>query len=357
MATDVYLHIGLPKTGTTYLQTTMWENREALSEQGFLYPGGSRMAHYRAQQQLRSRRSAKADPPPWDALVAEIHEWPGRALISHEFFCMLNKKKAARAIADLAPARVQVVVTARSYALQFPAVWQEALKMGSKLTFDEFMVEVMAGNLSGGWSWDSQDLPRVLRRWRGERSPDLLSVITVPAPGAPRELLWQRWTEALGLDDSRFDLAISHANESIGAPQAALLHRMRPYLSGPLTVGNERHRWLRHYFGHEVLVPQRGPRFTPRPEDVDELVARSERAAAAVRRGGYHVVGDLDDLLAQPQPTGSHPDDVSDADIVEVAARAIEQMIRDVRDLTLERDEARRSTNADVAKTRRKSRR
>ena len=31
MATKrLYLHIGLPKTGTTFLQTTMWENRRAL---------------------------------------------------------------------------------------------------------------------------------------------------------------------------------------------------------------------------------------------------------------------------------------------------------------------------------------
>jgi hypothetical protein len=36
---------------------------------------------------------------------------------------------------------------------------------------------------------------------------------------------------------------------------------------------------------------------------------------------------------------GPHPDDVPDGEIVEVAARAIEQMIQDVRSLTLERDQ------------------
>ena len=35
----LYLHIGLPKTGTTYLQTILWQNRAALSAQAVLVPG------------------------------------------------------------------------------------------------------------------------------------------------------------------------------------------------------------------------------------------------------------------------------------------------------------------------------
>jgi hypothetical protein len=31
---DVYLHVGPVKTGSTYLQSIMWSNRDALSEQG-----------------------------------------------------------------------------------------------------------------------------------------------------------------------------------------------------------------------------------------------------------------------------------------------------------------------------------
>ena len=45
MARRVYLHIGLPKTGTTYLQTLMWNNREVLAGQGVLLPGDSRRQH------------------------------------------------------------------------------------------------------------------------------------------------------------------------------------------------------------------------------------------------------------------------------------------------------------------------
>lgn len=341
MARRVYLHIGLPKTGTTFLQTTMWENRPGLSRQGFLYPGRNRMEHYRASQEVREA-SAKAlgkHAGTWARLVRDLAAWEGNGLVSHEFFSMATPAQAQAAVAALAPAEVQVVVTVRSYVLQFPAVWQEALKMNSELGFDAFMEEAFADRLKGAWGWASQDIPAVLDRWSQAVPPERLTVVTVPPPGAPRGLLWERWREAVGIDDRDFDLDVSYANESIGAAQAALLLRVKPKLSGPLTSGNVRHRWVRQYFGHEVLVPQRGERFTPRPEHAVRLGERSAQAAATIRAAGYPVVGDLDDLVSPTvREGGAYPDDVSDAEIVDVAAGAIEQMIRDVKELTEERD-------------------
>lgn len=344
MARTVYLHIGLPKTGTTFLQTTMWENRRALRRQGFLYPGNSRMDHYHASQEVRGASPARMgrNAGVWERLVGRLAGWDGDGLISHEFFSMATAEQAQEAVAALAPADVRLVVTVRSYVLQFPAVWQEALKMNSDLGFDEFMDRALAGKLRGGWSWQSQDIPRVLGNWAHAVPADRITVVTVPPPGAPRGLLWERWKEAIGIDDSNLDLDVSYPNESLGAAQAALLMRVKPYLSGPLEVGTERHRWVRKYFGHEVLVPQRGERFGPRPHHVAELATRSATAKDWIEEQGFVVVGDVDDLLSTITPDGTHPSDVPDQEVVDVAARAIEQMIRDVRDLTTERDKLRR---------------
>jgi hypothetical protein len=349
MARRVYLHIGLPKTGTTFLQTTMWHNRGPLSDQGFLYPGHDRMQHYRASQEVRGARAKalRGGAGAWERLVGQIADWPGDALVSHEFFSMATPEQAVAAVAALAPAEVQVVMTVRSYILQFPAVWQEALKMNSALSFDAFMDEALAGHLKGAWGWQSQDIPAVLGRWSAAVPPDRLTVVTVPPPGAPRDLLWTRWRDALGIDDSAFDFDVAYANESIGAAQAALLLRVKPLLSGPLTSGNVRHRWVRQYFGHEVLVPQRGERFAPRPAHAAELLDRVTQAAQVIRDGGYPVVGDLEDLTSvRPSESGAYPDDVTDAEIVDVAARAIEQMIRDVKKLTEQRDRARQAARS-----------
>jgi hypothetical protein len=191
-----------------------------------------------------------------------------------------------------------------------------------------------AGDLKGAWSWKSQDIPAVLARWATAVPSDRITVITVPPPGSPRDWLWARWCEALGLDPDRLDREAPFANESLGAAQAALMLRVAPKVRGPLEKGPERHRWLRQYFGHEVLGPQKGARFAPRPAEVERLRVLSEEAVTAVEASGAGVVGDLSDLLPPETVTGAHPDDVTDSEVLETAALAIEQMIRDVRRLT-----------------------
>jgi hypothetical protein len=345
MARRVFFHVGLPKTGTTFLQTTMWRNRRRLREQGFLYPGSKRMDHYHAAQVVRGvppdRMGDDADV--WDRIVAELAAWDGDGLVSHEFLSMVNRRQARRVVRALGPAEVHVVVTVRDYVRQFPAVWQEALKMHSELSFDEFMEQVLAFETSGAWGWASQDIPAVLRRWSKAVPADRIHVVTVPPQGAPRHLLWDRWCEVLGIDDTDFNLQLKFTNRSLGVHQAALLHRVKPFLSPPLTEGPVRHRWVRKYFGHQVLVPQKGERFALRPQQEKELRDLSAAAAQAIRDGGFPVTGDLDDLV--PAPTDQerpHPDDVTEAEMLDVAAQAIDQMIRDVRQLSMERDEWRR---------------
>lgn len=344
MASRVYLHIGLPKTGTTFLQTAMWHNRDRLRSQSFLYPGRKRMDHYHASRVVRGASPAvlgkEADT--WSRLVRELEAWQGAGLVSHEFFSMATPAQAASAVRDLQPAEVHVVVTARDYVRQFPAVWQEALKMNSDLGLDAFMERAFAGELSGAWGWRSQDLPAVLRRWSTAVPAERLHLVTVPPPSGPRDLLWQRWCQVLGIDDSDFDMDLSFSNESLGAPQAALMLRVKPHLSGPLQQGPERHRWVRAYFGHQVLGPQRGPRFGLRPDHAQALAVRARTDVQAISAAGYQVHGDLEDLVPAEQPALAHPDDVRESEVLEVAGRAIEQMIRDVRRLTKERDSWRR---------------
>jgi hypothetical protein len=340
MAQRVYIHIGAPKTGTTFLQTAMWRNRSQLEAQGFLYPGKKRLDHYRASQVVRGVPGSKLgeDADAWDRILAELSEWPGTGLISHEFFSMATTEQAQTAVAALAPAEVHVVLTARDYVRQFPAMWQEGLKMNTDDSFDDFMKRAIALELPGAWGWRTQDLPAVLERWAGAVPADRIHVITVPPPGAPRPLLWQRWCDVLGLDDTGFDMDLGVANESMGAAQAALVRRMKPFLTQELKDdGASRHRWFRQYFGHEVLVPQRGERFGVRPDDAAVLRELSTGAAEAIRHAGYDVTGDLAELIpAEAQPEHPHPDDVTEAEMLDVACRAMEQMIRDVRLLNFE---------------------
>lgn len=44
----VYLHVGAPKTGTTFLQGVLGKNRDTLKQQGVWLPGASAEDHFRA---------------------------------------------------------------------------------------------------------------------------------------------------------------------------------------------------------------------------------------------------------------------------------------------------------------------
>lgn len=43
-----YLHIGVPKTGTTSVQNFLYTNRQVLQKQGFLYPVSALHTHQHA---------------------------------------------------------------------------------------------------------------------------------------------------------------------------------------------------------------------------------------------------------------------------------------------------------------------
>src|SRR3954464_13914523 len=58
----VFLHIGEPKSGTTFVQQVMWSNRDQLARQGVLLPGAHAQDHFRANQDLREAPQPDDDP-------------------------------------------------------------------------------------------------------------------------------------------------------------------------------------------------------------------------------------------------------------------------------------------------------
>src|SRR5215469_16175027 len=90
----VVLHIGEPKTGTTFLQQVMWRNRPALAGQGVVLPGHHPQDHFRASQDLRGIQKLASDPAgswtgEWEILATEARQAQQAqqvAVISHELF-------------------------------------------------------------------------------------------------------------------------------------------------------------------------------------------------------------------------------------------------------------------------------
>src|SRR6187401_1613926 len=133
MTDRVYLHIGAPKAGSTFLQDVLLKNRERLAARGIWYVGEHWSDHVQARlaliQHPRLKRIEPQASGAWDRAVAETKAWGGpTAIISHEMFGSATPEQAERAIADLAPAEVHLIFTTRDFGDHVLAVWQEMLK-------------------------------------------------------------------------------------------------------------------------------------------------------------------------------------------------------------------------------------
>jgi hypothetical protein len=337
VASTVFFHVGLPKTGTTYVQTLLWSNREELKRQGVLVPGDSNREHLWASGVVREdphldRRGPEAEHA-WDRLVAEINAWPGTAVVTHEFFASATAEQARRAFSALDGAEVHVVVTARDTLSVVTARWQEFVKNGSTEPIDSYPVREDS-NLSDEWGWGTLDLADVLARWGASVPVERVHVLTLPKPQEPRETLWVRFATLLGLDPVRCDTERSTPNESLGVVEVELLRRVNAELEG-FTSPQDRGNWIRGYLAQGKLVPRGGERFWPSEKRVAELVERAHRVADVVEGAGYDVIGDVADLRPPAViPERRHPDSVTDAELVSAASGLIAAMMTDVRRLT-----------------------
>lgn len=345
MADEVFIHLGLPKTGTTYLQTILWGARDRLRAEGLLLPGEERRDHLWASREVRGdthldRLPARAATA-WTRLRQEIAAWPGRALISHEFFASASAEQASRMVAALAPARVHLVATAREPLGLFTASWQESLKNRGTAPIGRYSRQVSDDPMEV-WNWRALDLRLVLERWAPTVPAERVHVLPLDTSAA-RDDIWHRFGGLLGLDTASYDLSASFPNESMGVVEAETMRWVNRQLDSadlphPFRRAFDRGVYLRSFLADERLVPRRGERFWPPADRVAECRERGVAAVAHVREHGYDVIGDPERLLVPDElPDRRTPDSVTDAEVAEVATWLVARMLADVKELREER--------------------
>ena len=333
---DVYLHIGLPRTGTSHVQHVLWLSRDQLARRGALVPGSTQHAQRWAVWDLTGRRlQGGAEQPEvagaWKELAKEATDWSGsRVVISEEFLTSAGKRQARRAVQSLAPARVHVVVTARDLGQVVCSTWQGELAKGQTWSWAEFIAAVRKpgdGPASAGAAfWLRQDLVRVLETWEAAVPRERIHVVTVPPPGAPRQQLMERFAAATGIDPDALVSSLSAGNMSVGIAEAEVLRRLNVGLGGRL---NERQRTWSVQQGVKPALRARTPstRIQLPAEELGWLTERCAAMVAEVRSRGYPVHGDLADLIPAADSGGDRrPDDVDEAELAAAAMDALVAM-------------------------------
>lgn len=326
----IYLHIGTPKTGTTFLQDVCWRNRELLAEWGVLYPGDVPESQYLGVLEVMSERfpdwREAVVPGSWERILRQLRAHHGTAVVSHELLAPASAAESERVLADLAFAEVHVVCTARNLASQIPAVWQEDVKNGHSVSFDDFLAGLRAHPPTPATMadvfWSFQDLPRILRTWIGQLPAERLHLVTVP-PRSGSGALWARFAGLLGLPADRFDTVAVQANTSLGVSEAELLRRINVALRGRL----ENRAYLslvKALIATDTLAARSGkqPIVLP-PGDRGWVRTRAESFVAEIQAAGYDVTGDLRDLVPAERAAGTQPPAASDAEMVDAAVDSI----------------------------------
>lgn len=334
MSRRVYLHVGAPKTGTTYLQDRLALNRAELAGHDVHYPLGLHASHFRAALDLidmpwgGQRQDVHGE---WDNLVGRVRRSTGTVVVSHEILAGAKTSQVKRAMADLADSEVHLVYSARDIARQIPAEWQEGIKHRRAKSFAGFLTQVQAENRSKPdmWFWRAQGLPDVLSRWTRGLPPERVHVVTVPRPGAARDTLWHRYCTAFGIDPAWAPEESVRENNSIGTAEAALLRKLNRRLKGAGVEPDAYRRLVREVLVHQTLAQRKGMRkATIPPAAMPWAQEVAEEWIEWIQGSGVSVVGDLDDLRPEPpaQTKWKNPDSPRRGQVLDAAFDALVAM-------------------------------
>jgi hypothetical protein len=330
----VYLHIGPPKTGTTYLQDALRSWHKELRATGVLFPGIPGHDHFAAALDLRGvDRFGRGDvrgqtrarvAGAWARLVRATTGFDGTVVISHEIFANANDEQVAAAMRDLADTDLHVVVTARDPGRQMVSTWQQHVKQGSSRPFRGGARAQPATALP-----PIQRLPDLLERWGSSLPADHLHLVTVPPPGGDPALLWTRFCSVVGIDPEQFSPPLPPANTSLGVAEIEVLRRVNAELGGRLTYPGYG-RFVTSLYANGALAESSQ---SPPPTLPERLRPLADQIAASwierIEPRGYHVCGDLDDLRPRHRQ-GVAPDAAADSDVAQAAVRATAQLLLDL---------------------------
>ena len=325
-------HVGIPKSGTTSLQMAASAGREELRRHGVLYPG-SKLNQRDAVLGFMERRWGwtSAGIPPraaWDKVMAEIEaDTERRVLFGHEFASEADLDTAKRFI-DAIGERRHVVVTLRSPGAILPSAWQQYVKAGVPIAFDDWLGAVIADppdrSVTKGYH-DRNDQAGVVERWAAAAGADRVTVVVLDKKRP--ELLFSAFEQLLALPAgtlSRQELGGFSSNRGLTVPEAELFLALNAIIRPHDVTWDDFQRMIRNGAVRRLMDSRRAD------EEKPQLPAWAAKRAAELGAGyveaitatGVQVVGDLSQL-AEEVPARPHDDPPPTHIPVELAAEAM----------------------------------
>jgi hypothetical protein len=331
----VLLHVGPYKTGTTALQASFEQHRDELLDRGVRYPGTQRRHARPVFALLGHALPGMPDVPEheWTDLVDDVRRAADvRVVLSSEDFATLAPHQAARAVADLGPERVHVLMVARNLTALLPSAWQERVKSVNEVSgYDEFLTEVLAEEPDGPSAavfWRHHSLAALIRLWTDVLPPERVTVVV--ADESDRGQLRRVSEQLLGLPEQLLTDGPA-GNPSLSWNRAELYRALNRAASGH---GWDARRYRRLVYrgllgGLAAAEPAAGESaIPPVPAWAAARVAQlSEQRVHEVADSGVRVVGDVSALLAPVADVVPAELDAPGSVPIEAAVRGLEALV------------------------------
>lgn len=382
MARRVYLHIGVMKSATSYLQGLCEQNSERLAAAGILWCP-DHLRYQAVREAVGKSRGGPDERRHWVDLAERMRRHRGDVLLSNELLAGWRLPQIRRLVGALPEAEVRVIISARDLARIIPSHWQTTIKNGKTWSWADFAsavcsdgsddAEGVAGwdggdgaddddagpedELSGvetgttvsttsAWFWRRHDLSVIVTRWAHVVPADHISLVTVPAHSTDVQTMAERFGSAVGVDVVGFEQPDSRGNPSLGAHSVELLRRINSPMT-QTTFDDPDHRYGRALGRALAAGADLEPRFALSQSQQDWVRRRAEAIIKETARLGVTVVGDLADLLpSESAPSGAvDPGDTTETELLMAASRGLVCLAPDYNQLRTQRNELLRRLN------------
>ena len=337
MSGRIFIHVGLQKTGTSYLQGIVFASVEQLGAQGVAVVPPTKRGTFWLMLDVRERYR-DFDPPGVATAVQDFaailaSTTAPTALVSEESLAPADDEQIVRLLQACGDREVHVVMTLRDLARQIPSAWQESLKAGASKPFDTYLDKLeLNEDVPGHSLWRQKDVPTLIDSWARHVPSERIHVVTVPPSGSDPELLLNRFCEVLGVDPSRLEREVVRKNEGLKHVGAEVLRRVNEQLAPTHRKRDVYGDVGKRYLSTQILAQQDGDRIQIPESHREWIQGVSRRHIDHLAAQGVDIVGDLADLYPGPEDFSTGTTQPSESAINDVATKALAIVIGDEMD-------------------------
>lgn len=311
MAKKFILHAGFHKTGTTALQNSLFDKQESLATSGINYPSldqhSAAWGLNKAMWGWGDRGGKRFSDVEWGRFVRRANAEKDTFLASSEFFCEANEANIRRIKAEITAAEKQIIFTMRPLASIFTSQYQQYLKYGLKLTYEEWLHEMLDNPGKSKYNptfWKRNRQDEVLAKWAEVFGKENITLVIADEKNP--NLLYENFADAAGLPHGLLEPSETGRNRSLTTNESELLRQIN--LKYPTDRSWHDYRAFIRAGAIKAITDSEFPADGEKPLTpkwaIDRIAEISKQQVESIKAAKYKVLGDLDNLLVVKMSEG-----------------------------------------------------